>query len=337
MAEAFPLTLHPTFRCAGTSFWEQAPVADRIFSVRTCIGAGRSTVLNLPRHEFCMLIVSPNCSDIAKPNVELKSFPDGDSYIRIPDISKCQGEDVVLLHRLYPNQDSSIFNAILMLDTLRRVGARVTLLAPYLPYSRQDKTFLEGEALSAQVLCGMLANAGARKLVTVDCHFLKKEGKSEYSGLKIENISANKLLVEHARELVGLDSLEIISPDEGANYLVSEFGGKSMQKVRGEYEKGEHAYRKIESMERKFDVLGKNVLILDDMISTGSTMLKAIENVKRGGAKKVLCAATHGFFVKDSLYRLREAADIVFTTNSIVNPMAQVDLTGLFKEKDLLK
>jgi ribose-phosphate pyrophosphokinase len=207
------------------------------------------------------------------------------------------------------------------------------MIVPYLPYSRQDKTFLDGEALSAQVLCGLLASFGVRKLITVDCHFLKKEGSFEYAGLKIKNISANHMLAEHARSKVGLDPLEVISPDEGASYLVSEFGGKSMQKTRGEYEKGEHAYRSVESLERKFDVEGKNVLIMDDMISTGSTMLKAIENVRKGGAKKVLCAATHGFFVKDSLYKLREEADIIFTSNSVPNPLAEVDLLPVLMEE----
>ena len=285
-----------------------------------------------------MYLVSPNYTDFAEPNVEIKLFPDGDSYMRINDIPSCQGEDVVLFHRLYPKQNTAIFNTAQMLHTLKRVGARVTLVAPYLPYARQDKTFLMGEALSAQVLCKLLADFGTVKLVTVDCHFLKKEGESEYSNLKIHNLSAGRLLVEHARRKLGLESLEVISPDQGANYLVSEFGGKSMSKVRGDYENATEAYRTVEKVERAFEVDGKNVLILDDMISTGGTMLKAVENVKKGGAKKVLCAATHGFFLNDSLAKLRKASDGVFTTNSIPNDVAEVDinqmLKGFFDQKE---
>ncbi len=280
-----------------------------------------------------MYLVSPNFPDLAAPNIEIKLFPDGDSYTRINDISTCQGEDVVLFHRLYPKQNSAIFNAAQMLHTLKRVGARVTLVSPYLPYARQDKTFLMGESLSAQVLCKLLADFGTVKLVTVDCHFLKKEGESEYSNLKIQNLSAGKLLVEHARKKLGLEHLEVISPDQGANYLVSEFGGKSMSKVRGQYEAGNaaEAYRSVQKVEREFEVEGKNILILDDMISTGGTMLKAVENVKKGGAKKVLCAATHGFFLNDSLAKLRKASDGVFTTNSIPNDAAEIDINPLLK------
>lgn len=276
-----------------------------------------------------MELISPNFSDIREPNIEIKAFPDGDSYIRIPEVSKLQGEEVRLFHRLYPGQNNAIFHAILMLDTLKRVGARTTLVAPYLPYSRQDKTFKDGEALSAQVLCGMLAHAGAAKLLTLDCHFLKKEGEFEYAGLKIRNVSANRKLIEHAKELLGEDELEVISPDQGANYLVSEYGGKSMRKVRGGYQEGDEAYRTIESIEGDFDVEGKNVLIIDDMISTGGTMIRAVGNVRNGKAKKVLCAATHGFFMKGSLDKLKEITDGVFTTGSIPNPAADVDVKDL--------
>lgn len=277
-----------------------------------------------------MELVSPNFSDMMEANIEIKKFPDGDSYILIPEISRLQGEEVRLFHRLYPGQDTEVFAAILLLDTLKRVGARTTLVSPYLPYSRQDKTFKEGEALSAQVLCSLLANAGAQKLLTLDCHFLKKEGEFEYSGLKIKNISANKLLVEHAKKKLG-EELEVISPDQGANYLVEGFGGKSMKKARGEYKEGTEAYRTVEKVEMEFDVKGKNILIIDDMISTGGTMLRAVENVRKGGAKKVLCAATHGFFLKDSLEKLQKTTDGVFTTNSIPNPVAEVDIMPLLK------
>ncbi|MCI0504261.1 ribose-phosphate diphosphokinase [Candidatus Micrarchaeota archaeon] len=280
-----------------------------------------------------MYLISPTFPDLMAPNIEIKLFPDGDSYVRINDMDKCQGEDVVLFHRLYPKQNSAIFNVAQMLHTLKRVGARVTLVAPYLPYARQDKTFLMGESLSAQVLCKLLADFGTVKLVTVDCHFLKKEGESEYSNLKIHNISAGRLLVEHARMKLGLEHLEVISPDQGANYLVSEFGGKSMNKVRGAYDAGNgtEAYRSVQKVEREFEVEGKNILILDDMISTGGTMLKAVENVKKGGAKKVICAATHGFFLNESLTKLKKVADGVFTTNSIPNEAAEVDINPLLR------
>ena len=202
------------------------------------------------------MLVSTNFSDILEPNIDIKAFPDGESYIRIPGIAGYKGQEVKVLHRLYPEPDRNIFQALLILDTLKKAGADPVLVCPYLPYSRQDKTFLEGEALSSEVLCRMLKLAGAQKLVTLDCHFLKKEGEFEYGGLKIENVSMGPALIAHAKALVSGEELEIISPDEGAGYLVQSHGGKSMQKTRGDYVEGSEAYRKREEVKGDFDVRG---------------------------------------------------------------------------------
>ncbi len=274
-----------------------------------------------------MKLISPNFSDLMEPNIEIKEFPDGDSYVRIPDIEKCRDSEVVIYHRLYPDQNKAIFNLLQMLDTLGRVNASVTVVAPYVPYSRQDKLFKDGEVLSSELLCSLLAKSGVKKLVTLDCHFLKKEGDFTYAGLKITNISANRKLIEHA----GSTNLEVMSPDAGANYLVSDYGGKSMEKVRGEYQEGDVAYRTVDSIKMNFDVKGKDVLILDDMISTGGTMIKAVENVRKGGARKVICAATHGFFLKESLSRLSAVTDDIYTTNSIPNEAAKVNIMDLIQ------
>lgn len=274
-----------------------------------------------------MRVVSPNFSDYFTPNIEMKRFPDGDNYVCLPQISD---KEAVVFHRLYPEQDSALIQAFFILSALKKNKIEAVLVSPYLPYARQDKLFKPGEALSAEIVCNLLSHAGAKKLVTVDCHFLKKEGTFNYGGLEIKNLSAKNLLVEEARRLAG--DVEVISPDAGASYLVSEFGGKSMKKVRGEYIEGDTAYRKIEKVEMDFDIKGKNVLILDDMISTGGTMLKAVENVKKGGAKKVLCAATHGFFLKDSLAKLRQACDHIFVTDSIPSPASTVSLKSLLSD-----
>lgn len=291
-------------------------------------------------------LVSPNFADILPANFEIKNFPDGDSYIRILEPEKYKGQAVTFFHRLYPNQNDSIAQALLALSVLKRLKCSVTMVAPYLPYSRQDKKFHEGEAESAKIVCNLLASAGVKKLVTFDCHFLKKEGEFKYGKLTIQNISLSKALIEHAKEKFGQSSsgvagankasdcagtvaqFEVVSPDEGANYLVEGAGGKSMKKVRGEYETAnkDEAYRTIESMERNFDVDGKNVLIIDDMISTGGTMVKAAENLKKGGAKKVGCATTHGFFLKDSLSRLRGMCGFVFSSDTIPNEVAEVKI-----------
>ncbi|MDD2655221.1 MAG: ribose-phosphate diphosphokinase [Candidatus ainarchaeum sp.] len=269
-----------------------------------------------------MRFVSPNCSDLYEPNIEMKQFPDGDDYVRLVDL-KADGP-VFLLHRLYPEQDKALMQAVLMLRTLKEKGYRTALVAPYLPYSRQDKIFKEGEAKSAEYVCEMLKWAGADRLITFDCHFMKKAGEAEYGGLKIASLSMGAELIERAKGKFG-DGFEIVSPDLGASYLVERSGGKSMEKVRGEYQEGGEAYRRIEGIRADFEIKGKDVLILDDMISTGSTMIRAAETLKQKGAKKIAFAATHGFFLKDSLQKLGALGD-VFVSDSVPSPVSEVSI-----------
>ncbi|MFH2106648.1 MAG: ribose-phosphate diphosphokinase [Candidatus Micrarchaeota archaeon] len=264
-------------------------------------------------------LFSPNCSDFGKPNIEFKTFPDGDLYIRILE----REEPDFLVHRLYPKQNDSLIQAILLLNGIKKaIGKEVEMIVPYLSYCRQDKTFLEGEVESAKIICKLLKDAGVKKLTTFDCHFLKKEGEFDYNGLKIKNISMSKALIAHAKEKFG--ELEVISPDQGSSYMVGK--GKSMTKERGEYIGGSEAYRQIKEMKFDFDVKGKNVLILDDMIASGSTMINAVENIKKAGAKKVICAATHGFFLKDSFEKLSKLSDYFFVSDSIKSDASKVSI-----------
>ncbi|MCL5666421.1 MAG: ribose-phosphate diphosphokinase [Patescibacteria group bacterium] len=271
-------------------------------------------------------LVSPNFSDILTPNIEIGTFPDGDSHVHIPHLNSFKGKEITLFHRLYPHQNHSFMELFLVLDALNEVGAKVTVVSPYLPYARQHKKLLEGEVASADVVCRMLRMMGCEKFVTFDCHFLNEEGESEYCGLKIQNHSLSKALVAHAKQVFGGEGFEIIGPDQGANYLVKQHGGQSMKKVRQDYKDNTISYRNIEKLEGELDVEGKNVLILDDMISTGSTMIKALERMKECGAKKICCAASHGLFLHDSLERLQALAEKVFVSDSIPSPVSAVSI-----------
>jgi ribose-phosphate pyrophosphokinase len=279
-------------------------------------------------------LVSPNFSDLFDPNVEIGKFPDGDSHVKINPLKDCKDSNVLVFHRLYPKQNTALVTLLFILDSLKEAGAKhITVVCPYLTYSRQDKKKLNGEVASAFVVCGMLAKAGCDRLVTFDCHFLNKEGPAEFNGLKIENISMGKQLVDFAKNngFAGED-FEVISPDMGANYLVQAHGGKSYKKVRKDYDGNKIHYRDIGEMDGDFDLTGKNVLLLDDMISTGGTMLKALEKLKEAGAKKVCCAATHGLFLYNCIDKIHKFTDCVYSTDTIKNQHATVSIKEKLEE-----
>ncbi|KKW23390.1 MAG: Ribose-phosphate pyrophosphokinase [Parcubacteria group bacterium GW2011_GWA2_51_12] len=271
-------------------------------------------------------LISPNFSDLLKPNLQLGKFPDGDSHVHLPPIPAGK-QEITIFHRLYPHQNDSIVELLLILGSLVSDGHRVSVVVPYLPYARQDKKKMDGEVKSAEALCDLLHRAGCAKLITFDCHFLNAEGPAEYGGLAIENLSMGEALIEHAKKIFGLEPFEVIGPDGGAAYLVKNWGGKHLTKVRGEYDANSaHKQRHIESLTGDMGVKGKNVLILDDMISSGSTMARALEMAREQGAEKIGCAATHGLFLHNALDKLQKVADFVFSSDTIVSSRAEVSI-----------
>ncbi len=267
-------------------------------------------------------IISANMQDVLEPNVEIRRFPDGDCYVRVLDLNGLVGKRTRIYHRLYPNQDSAIIQAVLIAQALEG-AASFELVAPYLPYSRQDKIWKPGEALSSKAIIRMLRKAGFDTIITFDCHFLKEAGEFTCWGMKIKNISLADAIKEKARKMAKND-LVIISPDEGARYMS---GGKSMKKIRGEYKttKSGTTYRAIARLELEERLDGKDVLIIDDMIASGGTMIKAVENARRNGAKRVFVGATHGFFLNNALEKLKEMSDGIIVSNTIPNPISSIN------------
>lgn len=277
-------------------------------------------------------LVSPNFSDLLAPNIEIGKFPDGNTHVRIPNLENYKGREVLLFHRLYPDQNNGFFELLLILETLKEQKATVTLVVPYLPYARHEKQILEGEITSAPVTCNLIAAAGCKKIVTFDCHFLNVEGEVKYGNLLIQNFSMGGNLINRARQFFGAEPFEIIGLDEGAAYLVKNWGGKYMQKTRKNYENGAVGYRPIEGLYCEFDVKDKNVLLIDDMISTGSTMISGLQKMKVCGAKRLCCAVTHGLFLFDSGEKIKQLAENVFSADTIVSLFAQVSIKDKLNE-----
>jgi ribose-phosphate pyrophosphokinase len=282
--------------------------------------------VKLPALEGAIPIISPNCSDIAPPSVECKRFPDGESYCRLERIDGLVGKDAVILHRLFPEPDQNLVTLLQMMYGAKENGVKdIYLVLPYLPYARADKAWLSGEVISARLLVKLLHFAGARSIITWDCHFLKKPGIHMYEGVEIYNLCAGPELVSFLR--AAKPNSLVISPDAGAKYLVGD-KGLFMRKERGDYSQSPNeAYRPIASMEADFEVSGKPVILIDDMIAGGGTMVKATQKMLEMGAESVSCAATHGLFLHGALSKLQAAgASRIVTTDTIPNPTSLISI-----------
>jgi len=269
----------------------------------------------------------------------LKRFPDGESYVLVDE--NVGGKEVFLVQSMYPNQNDALVELLLISDALKNLRAKkITAIIPYLAYARQDKPSQLGEPHSLKVVVELLKDAGISKVITVDTHFHKKVESFRFLDLGFENVSAGRLLLDDIRKTTGLDTL-VVGPDSGSSELINYTTGKKIFLEKEEICptcKNSRTKCKCEESVKKYEVSGfkgdidfsgKNVVILDDMITSGTTMIKAVEKIREEGANKVIVATTHGLFLKDSLKILKEKTDYLVTTDSIETPFSKVSIAPL--------
>jgi ribose-phosphate pyrophosphokinase len=261
--------------------------------------------------------------------VEHRLFPDGESYLRLPPAIK--GEETVLVQTTAPDPDRKLMQLLIMARTARDLGAtRVTACVPYLAYMRQDKRFLEGEALSLDVVLGLLEAAGVDDLVVVDAHNASSLGKMEADHrVKVHNLSAIPLLAQYVKER-GYGGAYSLSPDAGAIRL-AEAAGRVLGGRHGYFEKSRDRKTGEVTMKVKdLDVDGVNAVVFDDIISSGGTTAKAVEGLKRQGAAKVAAACVHALFMSGAEEKIRMAgADLIVTADTVESSHAGVTVAGL--------
>jgi len=277
------------------------------------------------------LLVSPNCRDLAESNFEIKKFHDCENYVYIPGIEKLKEKHVVILHRCYPDQDTRLLQFFQILSAVKPVAAKVTAIIPYLPYSRQDEISRQGETDSAAMIVKLLSCAGLDELVTFNCHFLEGDKEKNIDGLNIENRSIVTDLLEYVKPRVS-DPV-FIAADQGAAHFVERLGGVSMEKTLGEYIHGPLAFRQITSEKLDADIAGRDVILIDDMIISGETMVKAVQVCKKGGARRIVCVSVHGLLVGCAFDRIRAAgAKEIVVSDSVPSPAGVVSIKKRLKD-----
>ncbi len=260
--------------------------------------------------------------------VVFKAFPDGEYYLRLDGDIK--GEEVVIVQTTGPPQDAHIMQLFLMVDAARDLGAeRVTAVVPYLAYARQDKRFLPGEAISIETLIKLIEASGTDRFLTVNIH--EKTVLEKFS-IPTENLSAITLLAEYFKNK-GLAGAFSLAPDKGALELAKE-ADKVLQGRCGWLQKVRHRLTgEIRVEEKKFDIEGKDVIIFDDIISTGGTIAAAVEILKTQGAKRVYAACAHPLLVGEAKRKIMQSgAEEIVGTDCVSNAVNVVSVAPLIAE-----
>lgn len=251
------------------------------------------------------------------------SFPDGETYLRIE--SNVKGREVLINATLFqPN--SWILDLFFLADTLRTLGAKsIRLIAPYLSYMRQDEVFQEGEALTSKTFSHLLS-AYFDALVTVDPHLHRYHCLSEIYTIPTTVLQAASLISNWISENV--ENPFLIGPDEESRQWVQEVAGDLpfivLQKERNPQGHVAITWPSFEGAE------GKIPVFIDDIISSGGTMLLAVNQAKALGLKPPVVVAIHPIFANDSYEKLQAAGVFkIVTCNSIPHPSNGIDLTSL--------
>ncbi len=241
-------------------------------------------------------------------------FPDGERYVRL--LAPVAGEHVLLVQSTYP--DSRIVELFLLQDALVEAGARRTTLAiPYFGYGRQDKRFADGEPVSARALARRL-QIHTEAVVTVSVH---NPEVLQFFDVPAKDVSGMPAI---ARYLTGRDVDLVLAPDENAQRFAREVAG-SLGVDWDFLEKTRIDSFTVEMKPKAMPVKGRAVAIVDDVISTGSTIAMATRMLREQGARRVVAACVHGVFARGALERL-QACDEVVATDTLLSPATKVSV-----------
>ncbi len=256
-------------------------------------------------------------------SAELRMFSDGESKIRI---GKPSHKNCVVVQSTHPPVDMHLMQAMMMSMKCADDGARVCAVIPYLAYARQDKSFLEGEVISAALVARLLESSGVSKVITVDIH---SKIASSYFSIDVLDVSSIPLLAEHASKM-SLTKPIVVSPDTGGIQRASEFARIlktdmiALKKSR-DRNTGEVSVEELTGV----DISGRDAILVDDMISSGGSIVKAAEVLRKNNAGKVYAMCAHALLLGDAAQKISAAGvqDII-ATNSIPGRYAKVDLSA---------
>jgi len=242
----------------------------------------------------------------------LRRFSDGEVAYQI--LENVRGADVFVVQPSCPPVNESIMEMLIMIDAFKRASARrITAVLPYYGYARQDRKDKPRVPISAKIVGDLLTAVGASRLLTMDLHAGQIQG---FLNIPVDHLFAAPVILGHLATM-GLNNPAIVSPDAGGVER-ARFYARKLKANLAIIDKRRVAANEAEIMNIIGDVRGQEVVVVDDMIDTAGTLVKAAEALKDQGATHVYAAATHGVLSGPAIQRLRESSvEKVIVTNSI--------------------
>jgi ribose-phosphate pyrophosphokinase len=230
------------------------------------------------------------------------TFRDEETRVRIEE--NVRGADVFVIQSMCSPVDHHIMELLIMVDALRRASAqRVTAVIPYYGHAKQEKKTAGREPISAKLVANLIRTAGVDRMVTLDLHAAAIEG---FFDIPVDHLRANPILAAEVRRRLDHQDLVVVSPDSGGVGRAYDFLlriGGHLAIVAKQRPQPDMA----EAIEMVGDVDGKTAVIVDDMISTGGTLIEAADTLLDRGAREVIACATHGIFAAGAVDLIQQS------------------------------
>lgn len=260
--------------------------------------------------------------------IESRVFPDGERYVRI--LGDVEGKRVAVIQSMYKTPDSYLMEFLFVVRTLKELGVEEVIgVIPYFPYARQDTRFNPGEAISLDIVSRLIEESGVDKVITVDMHLHRYSSINEVFRIPAENVSAMEYMARYIATNYDLKDPVVVGPDEESE----QWAKKVAFILKCDYdvlEKKRISAEEVEIVPREVEVEGRDVVIVDDIVSTGGTMAEAIKVVSKLKARRVIGACTHAILAGNALERIYRAGVYDFiATDTVPSPVSVVSTAEL--------
>ncbi|MBU1112988.1 MAG: ribose-phosphate pyrophosphokinase [Candidatus Omnitrophica bacterium] len=242
----------------------------------------------------------------------ISHFSDGEIRVEIGE--NVRGKDVFVIQPTCPPVNENLMELLIMLDALRRASAqRITAVIPYFGYARQDRKDQPRVPITAKLVANVLDEAGADRILTLDLHAGQIQG---FFDIPLDHLYATNVFVDSFRRM-RFNNMVIASPDVGGIKTARAYA-KRFRAGLAIVDKRRNSPEATEVMHILGEVDGKNVILVDDIIATGSSIVEAARALKKAGAEKIFAAITHGILSADAVSKINKSCiDTLVITDSI--------------------
>ena len=255
---------------------------------------------------------------------KVRVFPDGESKITLS--GKLSKRKSIVVQSIYPPVDTNLVQALSLISKAKEISSEVIAVIPYMGYARQDREFLPGEIVTMKVLAKLFKGVGASKIIAVDIHSIMS---LKHFTIKSKNVTAIPDLVKYFKKL-SLKTPLVVSPDQGGKGRAKEFAKKFESEYIALEKKRDRKTGKVQIKTKNSDkVVGRDLILVDDMISTGGSIIKATQFLKKQKCKRVYVACTHALLMNDAEKKIRKAGVTgIVSANTIPGKTSVVDVSN---------